>query len=324
MSVFNTGIGKPGLALAIFLAIAMSVLSLIFKPVEILPIQYGICLPSPDSWNFNPFWSWIVNIVLMGLVAGLLALINRSYNFIRTTEPAMPALFLIMTSASPWFTEGLNTSIIHCLCNVVCMGIIFSAYDTCNATQQMFIIGVFAGIGAMFQYAFLPMVFLYFLWSLFMKVMRIKETLAFIAGILCPYWITLGIGWLHFSDFRFPSLTPLFVNTSDHADFLLLLIGIGVAAGIGFIVGLINFMKLYAGNSRVNAMNLCMSSLGAVALICILVDFDNMPAYVATLYMGAAAQMANICALWNPKMPWLVSGVPALIYIAIFVGSVVF
>lgn len=308
--------------MATFIAIAMCILSLVFHPVEILPVQLGMCLPSPDSWDFQPFVSWIVNMSIIGIISALVMLVNRSYNFIRTTEPTLPAVFLIMTCACPWFTQGLNTSVILCLANVVCMGIIFGSYDSRNATQQMFILGVVAGLGSMFQYAFLPMAFLYFLWSLFMKVMRIKETLAFLTGILCPYWIALGIGWIHFSDFHFPALNPLFGISGDYADFLLLLIALGIAAVVVFILGLINFMKLYAGNSRINAMNLCMTTLGITSLICILVDFDNMPAYVVTLFMSTAAQLANICVLWNPPMPWAVSAIPALLYIAIFVGSI--
>lgn len=320
---FTKGIGKTGLALAAIVATAMCILSFIFHPVRILPISYGTCLPSPDSWEIEPFWSWLINTVIIALIAVLLVLINRRYNFIRTTEPAFPVLFLLMTASGPWFTQALNTSVILCLANVVCMGIIFGSYDVRNATQQMFILGVVAGVGTMFQYAFLPMAFIYFLWSLFMKVMRIKETIAFLTGIACPFWISLGIGWLSFSDFHFPSLTPLFLNSPDHTEFLLLLIAIGIAASAGFIVFLMNFMKLYAGNSKVNAMNLCISSLGVAAVVGILFDFDNMPAYVVSLYMATAAQLANIIALWNPKLPWTVTMVPSFIYMAIFVGSLI-
>lgn len=321
---FKTGIGKTGVAMAIAVAIAMCVLSFIFHPIEIKPIQYGFCLPSPDSWGFDPFWSWLINTVLIGVIAFLLYLINRSYNFIRTTEPAMVVIFLIMAASSPWFTQELNTSILLCLANVVCMGILFDSYDARNATQEMFTIGVVIGFGSMVQYAFLPMAMVYLIWALFIKVLRIKETLAFIAGLICPYWILLGFGWLKFEDFHFPSINPLFTFSPNPEEFILLLSAIAIAAGIGFILTVINSMKLYAGNSKVNALNLCVSVLGAASVVCILVDFDNMAAYVATLYMACAVQLTNICALWNPRMPWLVSFIPSVAYIAIFVCCLIF
>lgn len=320
---FKTGIGKSGLALAALFALAMCILSLIFHPMEIQPIQYGIALPSPDSWNIDPFFSWLINTLLIAGITVLLTIINRSFNFVRTTEPTLAALFPLMAASCPGFTEYLNTSVILCLANVICLGVIFNSYDTRNATQHLFTLGVVVGVGSMFQYAFLPMAFVYFVWALFMKVLRIKETLAFIIGILCPYWIALGTGWLRFSDIHFPSLTPLFGTAHDHYDFLMLLIGIAMAVTFGFLLALINSMKLYAGNSKVNAMNLCINILGAASVICILVDFDNIGAYVITLYMACAVQIANVNALWNPRMPWIITAVPALLYTGIFVVSMI-
>lgn len=320
----KTGIGKTGVVLAAMAALAMCVLSLLFHPVDIMPVEYGLCLPSPDSWEFDPLWSWGINTVLIGLISLLTYLINKSYNFIRTTEPVFQTLILVMAASSPWLTQAVNISVLLCLANLVGLGIIFGAYNATNATQQLFILGVMVGIGSMFQYAFLPMAIVYILWALFMKVLRIKETLAFIAGIICPFWITLGIGWLKISDFHFPSLTPLFSLTGDISEFFILLIGIALAAAIGFIVTCVNSMKLYAGNSMVNAMNLCISTLGAVCVICIVVDYDNIIAYITSLYLACALQLGNICALWNPKMPWIVTALPAACYIGIFVCSIIF
>lgn len=320
----KTGIGKPGMAVAAIVAGVMCLMSLLFHPVDTAPLQYGLCLPSPDSWTIPHFWSWAINTVIIGLIALLLYLINKSYNFVRTTEPASEALALVMIASCPWFTGSINISTLLCLCNVICLGIAFGVYDSRNATHQMFTLGVVVGIGSMFQYAFLPMAFVFILWALFLRVLRIKETLAFVTGILCPYWIALGIGWLKISDFHFPSITPLFNMTSDYSDLFVLLAGIAVAAGFGFIVTLINSMKLYAGNSKVNAMNLCVSALGAASVICIIIDYDNILAYVATLFMCCALQCGNICALWNPKMPWVVTVFPSLIYIGIFICAMIF
>lgn len=327
------GIGRLGVALAALSAIAMCIISYIFHPVvdnigsmSLMPSevpQYGICLPSPDSWDFPPFWSWCVNTFLIGLIALLLFLVNSSYNFVRTTEPTLVAVFIIMAASSPWFTRELNTSVLLCLANVVCLGIILDSYQSRNATREMFTIGVVIGFGSMVQYAFLPMAMVFIIWALFMKVLRIKETLAFLAGLICPYWIALGTGWLPLSSLHFPALNPLFSYDRDPSAFILLLAAIGIAAIPGFMLTVINSIKLYAGNSKVNAMNLCVSTLGGASVVCILVDFDNMPSYVITLYMATAVQLANINALWNPRAPWMVTVIPALLYMAIFVCTIV-
>lgn len=321
--ISKSAIEKTELAMAAFAAVAMVVLSLIFHPVQINPVQYGLCLPSPDSWGFQSVWSWGVNTFLIALITLLLFLVNRSYNFVRTTEPTMAALLLVMTCSGPWFTQEINTSVLLCLANVVCLGIIFDSYDSPNATREMFILGVVAGMGSMVQYAFLPMAFVYIVWALFMKILRIKETLALVAGLLCPYWIGLGVGWIEISQLHFPSINPLFSEANNPSDFFLLLASIAFAAVVGFVVTVINTMKLYAGNSRVNAMNLCISTLGAASVICILVDYDNMVAYIVTLFMACSVQLANICALWHPRLPWLVTAIPSLFYLGVFVCSLV-
>lgn len=320
----KTGIGKPGVAFAILIAFAMCVLSVIFHPVETSHVSYGLCLPSPEVWKIPRVGSWAINTAVFAGIVVLLFLLNKTYHFVRTTEPTLIALFLVIGASIPWFTQQLNTSMLLCIANVICLGIIFSSFDTHNATQQMFILGVVVGIGAMFQYAFVPMAVVYFLWALFMKVLRPREILAYLIGIICPYWITIGFGWIRFSDFQAPALIPLFNTSQDHSELIILLVAFGVATIVGFIVTIINSMKLYAGNIKVNAMNLCVSTLGAACAFCAIIDYENLPAYIISLFLACCVQFANICALWNPKMPWTVTAVPSLFYIALFVLSIVF
>ena len=304
------------------IAIAMSAASYVLQPVERSEGWYGICLPSPQLWGLPDLLSWLLNLMVILAVAILLFLINKHFNFVRTTEPALPAVFVIATASSPWFTEGLNTSTLLCLVNVVSLGIIFGAYDRKNATPQVFCIGFLTGLGSMFQYAFIPMIGVYFIWALFLKVLRLKETLALLIGLLCPYWIALGFGLISLHDFHLPTLIPFFGNDNDLTELFFLICGVGFATIASFLVSLVNGMKLYAGNSRVNAMNLCVTAMGLASVICILVDYENMTTYVVTLYVAMAVQAANICALWNLQQEWLVSAIPSVIYIGLFMASV--
>lgn len=319
----DIGIGKSGLVLTMIVALAMTILVLLFRPVDIVAEPYGVCLPSPNQWELPFFLSWLINTLLIGVVTLILYLLNRGFNFVRTTEPALPAIFLLLTCSTPWCSQGLNTSTILCLVYVVSLGVIFNTYSVKNATQQLFVIGAIIGLGSMFQYAFVPMMFIVILWALFMKVFRLKEILAFFIGILCPYWIALGLGLIEFSDFRFPSIVPLFDNDHNHSDIILLIAQVGLAAAFGFILWIANSMKLYAGNSKVNAMNLCIASTGVAAIICMLVDYENLPAYIMILYMAVAVQLSNLCALWHIREQWLVTAIPGLVYILLFVGTLV-
>lgn len=308
--------------LAMAVALAMCLISYFLEPVTIDRTDYGICLPSPQLWYLPGFLSWLLNLIVIAGITLILFLINKTYNFVRTTEPVLLVLFLISTCSSPWFTKNLNESTLLCLVNVLSLAMVFGAYDKKNATQQIFVIGAFAGFGSMFQYAFVPMIFVYFLWALFMKILRLRETLAFLTGILCPYWIGLGLGFISLSDFRLPEPSHLLTDSANYTDFLLLLLATGFAAVIGLTAALSNGMKLYAGNSRVNAMNLCVTTLGLVSMVCIFLDYDNITAYVVTLFMAMSVQMANICALWNFQDEWIVSTLPSLVFIGLFIAGV--
>ena len=315
------GIGKWGVVVSIALALAMCILSYIYKPVDLYRIEDGICLNSPDSWNLPPFLSWLLNTLLTGVLCISLYFINKSYNFIRTTEPVLVAVFVIMAASSPWFTERLNTSTLLCFANLSALAIIFNAYESKNATQSLFFLGAISSFGSMFQYAFIWMCVLYLVWAILMKVMRFKEFLAFILGLATPYWISLGFGFISINDFHWPVLVPLFNSIKDYSDVWILLGGIGLATILGLATFMINSMKLYAGNSRVNAMNLCVTLLGLWILICMLVDYENIPAYVITLYMCVAIQIANICAVWHFSYKWIVTVIPDSLFILLFIGS---
>ena len=308
--------------MAVVIATAMCVLSFIFQPELPLGGTPGLCLPSPAYWIKDPFLSWIINFLIMGSTAILIYFVNQTYNFVRINQPVLPALFLLLTAANPWITNVLNTSMIMALVNILCLSILFGAYKSTNATQEMFLIATFLSLGSMFEYAFLPMGLAYLLGALIMKALRLKELLAFFMGLVAPYWVGLGFGILKLEWFRMPEITYLFADRELALEIFLLLVSVAVVIFIGICTGMSNSIRLYAGNSRVNAMNLAISVLGSLCVICILIDFNNILAYLATLYFTVAVQLANLCALWQMRHEWIVVGVAAIIFIGFFAAMI--
>ena len=183
----------------------------------------------------------------------------------------------------------------------------------------MFVTATFISIGSMFQYAFLPMAVWVLIAAVILKIFRPKEVAAFILGLLAPYWIALGFGWIHFSEFRMPEPAPLFGENIDPANLFVIMLSTGFAIFIGIAIGISNSLRIYAGNSRVNAFNSVISWLGIVCAACIIIDFNNILAYLATLYFAVAVQFANLCALWQFKHEWLVILLPSAVYILFFI-----
>ena len=67
----------------------------------------------------------------------------------------------------------------------------------------------------------------------------------------------------------------------------------------GFLLSLNNTVRLYAGNTQRRLCNTAINVLGLVCAACMVIDFNNMVVYMATVYMITAIQLANLFALWN-------------------------
>lgn len=315
-------LGKGGMVLSAIVMLAMCAISFLFRPEHRISGELGICLPSPNLWNINPISSWIINTVLLGGCAAAGFFLNRSYNFIRSTHPVLTSLFLVLSASNPWITGYLSSSTLLCVVNIICISVIFRCFRASNATQEMFIIGTFISIGSMIQYAFLPMIVAYILSAIVMKVFRFKEFLALLMGVVAPYWVTVGLGLIPLDRFSMPEITNLFQDYARASHLLVLSVSVGLAIFTGLVLGLNNCIKLYAGNSRINAMNLTIIFVGLVCSICVIVDFSNMMAYIATLYFTVAVQVANLCALWNIRRDHIVVLIPSMIYIAFFITMI--
>lgn len=314
------GIGKTGMVLAAIAAAAMFAAVFFFGPELRLSGELGICLPSPNLWDIDPLWSWAINTALLATITAGAILLNRQYNFIRSTQPVLPAMFLVLAASNPWITDYLSSSTLICFVNLLSLSVLFGCFRQRNATQQMFVIGTFFSIGSMCQYAFLPYIIPYTVGAIIMKAFRLKEFLAMGMGILAPYWVGIGMGIIPLEDFRMPEFTDLFNGFAQARELFVLMLSVGIAIFCGFILALNNSIKLYAGNSRVNALNMTITLVGLTSTLCIIIDFSNMMAYIATLYFSVAVQVANLCALWTIRREWLVVFIPSLVYIGFFLA----
>lgn len=320
----NYAIGKPGLAAAVLISAALIAVAYSLMPEKPLPGQPGICLPPPSEWTMDPLWSCLINGFILAVIAAGTFVLNRAFNFIRSTQPVLPAVFMVTVASNPWITEQLSTSMLLCLANVLIMAVLFNAYAKPNATQDLFLIATFLSVGSMFQYAFIPMIAAAIAGAVAMKVLRFKEVLAFLMGLIAPYWVTVGLGIIPLSNFRLSEISPLFSDYERAADLFLLLLSVATACFIGLSLGIVNAIRLYAGNSKVNAMNTVIFMTGIVCILCIIFDFNNMLAYLATLYFTVAAQIANACALWRMRHEWIVPSLMVLIFISFFILMVIF
>ncbi len=311
-------VGIGGYLFAIVLACAMSAFTFIHGSEQRLLGELGLCLPSPNEWQILPLASWIINLILL-LVAGImLYFFNKTYNFVSSPDMLLPSGFLVMTASIPWINAELTSSMILVVVNLICLMVLFGQYKSRNATQQIFSVATLLSIGSMVQYAFVFMIPLYTLIAVILKCFRFKEFLAMLMGLAAPYWVALGFGLIKPEQFSLPTLTNLFDGFTTGEDLLFGLLNVGLTILLSLMISLNCAVKLYAGNSRRRLYNNAINILGLGCVACICCDFSNLTAYLATVYMISAVQIANVFALWNVrKSKSIIFGV-MLAYVAFY------
>lgn len=310
--------GRDGLFLALILSLGMFALAYFVADIQPLAGDTGICFPSPNAWGLNAFGGWIANMGSIIIAWIVLSLVNKEFTIVQGSDSVLTGMFAIMTSSNLWLSGSLSSSGLIALANLICLTVLFGCYRKQNATQEMFLISSILAIGSMIQYAFIFMMPVYLIGAIMMKCFSFKSFIAYLMGILAPYWIALGFGIVDFNDFTMPTITNLFDGYSSKFRLVVGLINIGTTVLIGLVLSFINWVKLYAGNTQRRLYNMVVNMLGLFCAACIIIDFNNMVAYLATMYMIAAFQLGNFFALRNVYRGNRVIIVLCLLYILCF------
>lgn len=311
-------LGKEGTTLWIIAAAAMWAVAFFTDSSAPLTGDTGICLPSPNQWNIPREWGIGLNFTLFISSAVILWLLNKEYTLVKGTETALTGIYLLAASSNRWISGPLSSSVIIAMANLLCMYILFGCYRKRNATQELFAIATVLALGSMIQYAFVFLLPVYIIGAIMMKCLDIKGILAFIMGLCAPYWVGLGLGLLSPGNFHLPTITNLFNGYAPSGILFAGLCSVAVTVLCGLLLGLNNMVKLYAGNTRRRLNNNFACLLGLISAICVIVDFNNMLAYLATVYLITALQFGNLFSLWRISHAWVWQLVITAIYITLF------
>lgn len=288
--------GPASVVAGILAGICMIAAGWFFLPSSRPAGALGICLPSPNLWpSFE--WEYALNALLIGGAVLFTFLLNKKYAFVKGAETMLPTAMCVLLTANPLMTSYFGTPVIMLLANLICLWTLMGVYRAHNATNAMFVVATYLSLGSMFQYAFLPMMIIWPVLAIMIKVLRIKELMAYFMGLVAPYWIALGFGLVTFSDFNIPQFfTPLpAVDTGEYFFFIML--SLGTMGLIGLMMSLNNAMMIYSGSVRVRIFNNMINLLGLWCFLCMLVDFGNLAAYASTFTFAVSVQIANFFAI---------------------------
>lgn len=312
--------GKEGMLLAVAAAIAMFLCAFFVDTPTPLSGDMGICLPSPNSWHISSLGGWLLNFGLAAMMTITLYLANKEYTFVQGSDTVLTGIFVIMMASNPWTSGMLTSSVIVAFANLICLTVLFGCYRKRNASQELFLIATILSLGSMIQYAFIFMIPVYILGAMMMKCMNFKSFIAFGMGLVASYWVGIGMGIVPVENFTMPSFTNLFDGYESQSALFIEMLTIAVTALCGLILALNNSVRLYAGNTQRRLYNTVINLLGLVCVICMIVDFTNILAYLTTMYMIVSVQIANLFSMWNVRRGSVWIFIICLLYIASFVA----
>lgn len=267
--------------------------------------EFGICFSVPTDL-MPPLLGCGVNAILIVVAVILSFVCNKKHSFVKRTEALLPTTMIVLLASNPVNTSYLGTPIVMLIVNLLCLDIMMRAYNSENATTTMFAVATYLSLGSMVEYAFLPMMIVYPIMAMIDKILRVKEIVAYLMGIVAPYWVAIGLGLVSFSDFQLPQFL---VNppTADGNYLLMVFISLGTLALVELIMSLNNAMLIYGGNMKFRRFNKMINLLGYSCALLMLIDFDNFGAYASTFCFAGSVQISNFFAMRRiPQSPiWL-------------------
>lgn len=279
---------------AIAAIVMIAAVALFRPPIEPGP-EFGICFFIPQGW-IGTFEGIALNTLLI-VIAVLVAFgLNKRYSFVKGTDGVLPVAMSILLASNPVNTVYIGSPVVMLLVNLVCLEIMMRSYHRANATTEMFAIATYLSLGSMVEYGFLPLIAVYPVMAIMGKSMHTKEILAYLMGLVAPYWVCLGLGVVGFDDFRWPEFLTV-IPGSGSDTMLLVYVSLGLLALIGIMMILNNALLFYSGNIRTRTFNNDINLLGIVSAICMLVDLGNFQTYAATFCFASSVQISNFFAI---------------------------
>ncbi|MDE6341452.1 MAG: hypothetical protein K2K93_03975 [Muribaculaceae bacterium] len=257
--------------------------------------EFGLLFSFPSVWMPSEY-SILANTLLIAAAVIGAALLNKKYSFVRSSDTILPTAMTVILASNPVNTSYLGSPVFMLIVNLICLDIIMRSYHSPNATTSLFAIATWLSFGSMVQYAFLLMMLVYPVMAIMIKAFRLKEIIAYLMGLVAPYWVAYGFGLVSVADFRLPSL-PMSPPAADGGLMLCIFVSLGTLALLGLFTVLNNAMLTYSGNMRVRTLNRIINFLGFASLVFMVADFDNFGAYAATFCFASAVQISNAFAL---------------------------
>lgn len=295
-------------------SIILSYLAFLFYGKDVLSCN-GLFAARAENWIEAPATAWMANVVLSFVVAVLLFNLNRVYAFIREFTLIHVSAFTFITLSNPTVSATFSASNLHAALILVCTTILFHSFQQKLQRGTIFLVGFLLSLCSVFDYAALFYIPVFFIGFMQVQAMSFRGFLAMAVGVLLPYWIGYGFGWIDFQQFTLPDLAITWEKYRDTFD-PVNAVRVIITAATGTILGFSNVFKIMATRLQLRSYNGFFNLLAVATLIFMVVDVANVNTYIVTLNCCVAIQIAHFFSIHKFTRRYMLFFSLLLLYLA--------
>ncbi len=252
----------------------------------------GICLPSPGTWSLPAWLGVTISVGLNVLIMVMMTVVNKIFNVLRSLTWLHVGLFAIMQAAVPREVLALNGGTLLALAVITCMYLLFRSYAEPHRVRHVFMAFLLLSLGATMQYCFVVFIPVLWLITAQMRILNLRTLLASLLGLATPWILLFGSGIVTPAHIAAPSITSVFSALSSPSAVYLLAVA-ALTAFVLFTSTGLNILKTIAYNARSRAYNGALTIVAIVTIAAMVINYNNMTAYLALLNLCAAYQLTH-------------------------------
>lgn len=285
----------------------------------------GILFLSPSAWVPGTYADFIAALLSTAAIVVGMEMLCKVHNVLRLMSALYLSLFVLMEIATPNLFVQLYSGQLLALVMVLALMLIMNCFKNSLAPPHVFLIFLMLSGMASIQYCFLFYVPSFLLACAQMRVFNGRVLMAALLGLITPWWILIGGGWLlglvSPEDLHLPDIRSIFTEISWD-DTILIIITVGVTILFSLTAFILNVLRTIAYNARSRAVNGVITLMWLTTIVAMLADNRNMIAYIPTLNVLSALIITHFFATHRSERSFLAVLVIMIVYIALYVCQI--
>ena len=243
------------IAIAWFVAI---IVSMIINHHHIITQEYNGIITAGEI-TYNGIGSIIINVVIMIFISIILSYLSQQHDLSKEDNLLPIQFFLFFQLLTPTLIYQNSIYNLTTLLTLILITLLYSCYQQDNrVVEKSFILSFIISIISVFEAHIIFFLPLFFIGMIQMQAASARSIAAMIVGLITPYWIIWGMGWIDATqiDFSVLSITlqqPVF---SWNVVACISVMTIGLFMGMGNLVNALNEnIKTRAKNGFINIVS---------------------------------------------------------------------